>query len=107
MSEQFVSEPIQPVAASYDTSRMAIGEPGVPGEFMWCGKTWQVKKVVRSWRKMGPCTHGSGELYVRRHYYEVETESGEIIKLYFDRNPIKGKSKTPRWWLFSITTNNK
>jgi hypothetical protein len=28
MPERFVSEAIKPVVATYDTSRMALGEPG-------------------------------------------------------------------------------
>ena len=30
MPEQFVSEPIEPVIATYDTNRMAGGEPTSP-----------------------------------------------------------------------------
>jgi len=35
MSEQLISEALVPVVATSDTARMAIGEPGLPREFLW------------------------------------------------------------------------
>lgn len=102
MAEEFISEAIEPVAAGFDTGRMAAGEPGVPQEFIWRDATIRIKRIVRGWRRTGPCTHGSGEQYVRRHYYEIETESGKRMKIYFDRRAPKGRSKDVRWWLYSL-----
>jgi len=102
MPSEFISEAIKPVTATFDTSRMKAGEPGLPREFVWRGQKYIVKDVVRSWRKTGPCSHGSGEMYVRRHFYEVVTDSGEKMTIYFDHNPLKGKPKAARWWLLSI-----
>ena len=102
-AERFVSEPIRPVVATSDASRMAIGEPGLPGEFAWRGRTVRVAKVLRTWRDTGPCRHGSGERYVRKHWYEVRTDADETMKLYFVRQPRPG-TKGPRWWLFSIAS---
>ncbi len=34
LPERFVSEAIQPVVATYDTARMAMGEPGLPRDFV-------------------------------------------------------------------------
>jgi hypothetical protein len=101
MSERFFSEPLVPVATSCDVSRMAAGEPGLPREFLWRGRILRIEIVIRSWRQTGPCRHGSGERYVRRHWYEVLTPEREVVKLYFDRQQRKGK-RDPRWWLFSI-----
>lgn len=39
MGERFVSEVISPVVSTCDTSRMAIGEPGLPREFLWRDRT--------------------------------------------------------------------
>ena len=100
-TEEFISESITPNATSFDTSRMAVGEPGLPSEFTWHGSIYKVKQVLKTWRKTSPCTHGSGEMYVRRHYYKVLTESGEKMTIYFDRQPQKGKTCAPRWWLLS------
>lgn len=101
MSERFVSEAIRPVTGTADTARMAIGEPGLPNEFVWRGRTILVTAVLRTWHETGRCHHGSPEMYVRKHWYEVATASDGKMKLYFDRQP-RGRREVPRWWLFSI-----
>ncbi len=101
MSERFISEAIQPVAETYDTARMAAGEPGLPREFVWRGKTIRVASVLRTWRETGRCHHGSPEQYVRKHWYEIVTAGNDTMKLYFDRQPRGGRHGA-RWWLFSI-----
>ena len=101
MSERFVGEAIEPVSETSDTSLMALGEPGLPLEFMWRGRTIEVVSVLRAWRETGRCHHGSREMYVRKHWYEITTASDGILKIYFDRQPRRG-SKGARWWLFSV-----
>lgn len=100
-AEQFVGESIKPDTSPFDTSRMAIGEPGLPGRFTWRGNIIQAKTVRHTWRETGPCRHGSGEQYVRKHWYEVEDATGRVLKIYFERTPRRG-SKCGRWRLFSI-----
>ena len=101
MPEQFISEAIVPVVATCDTSRMAAGEPGLPREFVWRGRTIEVEAVLRTWRETGKCRHGSAELYARKHWFEVATASHGTLKIYFDRQPRRGNTKG-RWWLFSV-----
>lgn len=101
MTEHFVSESIQPVTATHDTARMATGEPGLPQEFIWRGRAIRVAAVLRTWRETGPCRHGSGERYVRKHWYEVATGPHETMKIYFERQP-RGPRRGERWWLFSV-----
>jgi phosphoribosylglycinamide formyltransferase-1 len=101
MPERFVSEPISPVSGTVDTARMAIGEPGLAVEFVWRGRTISATAVLRTWHETGRCRHGSPERYVRKHWYEVATASDGMMKLYFDRQPRRGR-KGPRWWLFSV-----
>jgi phosphoribosylglycinamide formyltransferase-1 len=96
MPERFISEPIKPITETADTSRMAIGEPGLPREFVWRGRTITVKAVLRSWRETGKCHHGSPEMYVRKHWYEVVTVSDNIMKIYFDRHARGGRGGV-RW----------
>ena len=85
MTERFVSEVIIPVIASCDTARMAAGEPGLPRQFVWRGRTIEILAVLRSWRETGRCSHGSPELYLRKHWYEVATISDGTMRIYFDR----------------------
>ncbi|HSS46938.1 MAG TPA: DUF6504 family protein [Burkholderiales bacterium] len=101
MREQFVGEAIKPVVSTCDTSRMAVGEPGLPREFLWRGRTIKVAAALRTWRETGKCRNGSPELYVRKHWFEVVATSGGTMKLYFERQPRRGQ-KGARWWLFSI-----
>ena len=105
MSEQFISEPIKPILETMDTARMAVGEPGLPKEFVWRKETVKVAKVLRHWRATGPCRNGSKEMYLRKHWYEVETASGTVMKIYFQK-PTKGKLNTAGWWLYSLRDNS-
>lgn len=102
MKEKLISEPLIPVSSTFDTNRMASGEPGLPREFIWHDEKIIVVRVIREWRDTGPCRHGSGDRYIRKHWYEVEDELGRTLKIYFERNP-RGKKKIPRWRLFSMT----
>lgn len=101
VTERFISEPLIPVTRTCDTSRMAIGEPGLPRQFIWRGRTIEIAAVLRSWRETGRCRHGSAEKYVRKHWYEVATATDGTMKIYFDRHPRRGR-KEARWWLFSM-----
>ncbi len=101
MSERFIGEDIKPVVATMDTSRMAAGEPGVPREFIWRGQTVEVLAVLRTWHETGPCSHGSPEQYVRKHWFEVSTASFGTMKIYFERQP-RSRQKGSRWRLFTI-----
>jgi phosphoribosylglycinamide formyltransferase-1 len=101
MHERFVSEPIKPVVETADTARMAAGEPGLPREFQWRDRAIVVASVLRTWRETGPCRHGSGERYVRKHWYEIATPVGETMKLYFERQPRRGQLAS-HWRLYSV-----
>jgi len=101
MAERFVSEAIEPDIEDLDTSPMAGGEPGLPRRFVWRGQGYTVASVRRSWKETGPCRHGSGERYVRKHWVELETTSGALMKVYFERRS-RGNPKGSRWWLFSL-----
>jgi hypothetical protein len=102
MTERFVDEPLEPVVATADTALMAGGAPGLPREFRWCGRTIEVTAVLRTWRETGKCRHGSGENYVRKHWFEVATADHETLKIYFERQPRRGR-KESRWWLFTVS----
>jgi len=100
MAEQFISAAIQPVAGTFDAARMSTGEPGLPRQFRWKRQTIQIARVLKTWRETGPCHHGSGETYVRKHWFEVLSDGGETMKIYFQR---QSRSRSEgRWWLFTI-----
>ena len=101
MPEFFIGEPLVPVASTFDPDRMARGAPGLPGVFTWRGQTIRVAAVRREWRETGPCRHGSGEQYVRKHWFEVTDDAGRLLTIYFDRQ-ARGRRKMERWHLFSL-----
>jgi phosphoribosylglycinamide formyltransferase-1 len=103
MPSSFISEPILPVEASFDTGGMARGEPGLPRKFRWRKKEFIVAEVLERWKEHGDCRHGSGERYVRKHGYRVRTAEGSVFRLYFQRSMGRGKLPAKsRWWIHSI-----
>jgi hypothetical protein len=101
MKEDFIGEQIKPIKGTFDTHAMAKGEPGLPKRFIWRDKEYEVQTLLEKWKEASGRKKG-GEIYVRKHWYRVETTNGYIMKIYFER---KAKSKTQwktRWWLYSI-----
>jgi len=108
MPASFISEPIIPLDASFDTRGMARGEPGVPHKFRWRKTEYTVFRVLEQWKDHGDCTHGSGERYVRKHGYRIETTDGSILRLFFKRSFGRGQFTTKsRWWIQSIERDCK
>lgn len=103
--KRFIGEALKPVKETFDTSRMAAGGPGLPREFIWRGERVHIAKVYKEWRETGPCRHGSGERYVSKHWFELETETGRVLTVYFERR-ARGRTLSARWWLFSVDDGN-
>jgi phosphoribosylglycinamide formyltransferase-1 len=97
-AEKLVSEPVTPVAGSFNAAAMASGEPGVPMAFSWRGADYRVASVLDSWKNLRGCRNGSEEKYVNKHFFRVETETGEIMTLYRTRTG----SKRDSWILYTI-----
>ena len=101
--ESFISEPVKPEEGTFDSAAMARGEPGLPAAFAWRGRKYSVAQVLESWKSTGPDSWGGTERYLRKHWFRVLTTTGEIMTLYFDRQPPKGHSQSrQRWTLFSM-----
>jgi hypothetical protein len=83
-----------------DATAMARGEPGLPGRFVWNQREYAVAQVLRVWKtsSRGLC----GEMYLRRHWYEVQTTSGLRMTLYCERQAKHPKKPMRRWWIYSI-----
>ena len=103
MRKTFVSEAIQPVAG-FDSARMAHGEPGLPVKFRWRKKEYAVAGVLEAWKEHGDCRNGSGERYVRKHWYEVRTDADSTLTIYFERRARSRTELTRRWWLYAEQT---
>ncbi len=101
--ESFISEPIKPASGSFASAAMARGEPGLPAAFTWRDREYSVAQVLESWKSAGPDRDGGTERYVRKHWYRILTATGEVMTLYFDRQPPAGRSRSrQRWTLFSM-----
>ena len=43
-----------------------------------------------------------GDVYVRKHFYDIVTTCGKRMTIYFERNPTNKTARKHRWWLYSI-----
>lgn len=100
---QFIGESIKPKAGSFDTAGMSTGAPGLPQEFTWRRQMFRVGRQLKTWTETAPCRNGSGERYINQHWFEFETTSGRVMRVYFERRPRRGTKalSTARWRLFS------
>ena len=100
MNETFIGEAITPEDASFSVAQMATGRPGLPREFSWQGRRFAVLEVLEEWKECGNCRHGSGERYVRKHWFRVRTTEHLEMRIYFER---QGRSSGgSRWRLYNI-----
>lgn len=98
-----MSEEIVPEAETGNPWAMALGQPGLPARFTWRGRQYTVLEVIHSWKGSSPEGGRPGtEKYVRRHWYEIKTSSGEIMVIYCQRQGRRGSKS--RWWLYKLVT---
>src|ERR1051325_11110511 len=97
---EFVSEPIEPLTASSDISARSRGEPGLPSRFIWRKTTYEVASVLSTWKSS---TRDRGDLYLRRHWFEIQTTSGLRMKLYCERQAKNRAKPKARWWLYAVS----
>jgi len=102
MNEEFVSQPIQPVEGTFDSVPMAAGLPSLPRRFFFDAKEYEIAEIVSSWKEAAPCRHGSGEKYLRKHWFKIATVQGERMTIYFERQARSAKQAKTRWWLYTI-----
>ena len=99
---RFVCEAISPEVGTFATGSMARGTPGLPRGFTWRGEMFQVAEVLDQWKTTSSCRHGSAEKYVRRHWFDIQDESGRRMTLYFDRQSKNAKRPKDRWFLYEV-----
>lgn len=102
MREQLISEPLTPLLGEVDARRVVIGAPLLPTKFLWRGVEYTVAEVLEEWKETGPCHHGSGERYVRKHWYKLRTANGLVMKVYFERQARTARQRKQRWWLYTV-----
>jgi hypothetical protein len=102
MIDAFVGESITPEDLSFSASQMAMGKPGLPRSFAWKRGNFSILEVLEEWKECGDCRHGSGERYVRKHWFRVRTTDNLEMRIYFERQARS--SGGSRWRLYSIRT---
>jgi phosphoribosylglycinamide formyltransferase-1 len=100
IKETFVGGGIVPEDMSFDVSAMATGRPGLPRRFSWKGRSFVVGQVLEEWTECGNCRHGSGERYLRKHWFRVRTTEDIEMRIYFERQARS--SGGSRWRLYSL-----
>jgi phosphoribosylglycinamide formyltransferase-1 len=101
MKQTFIGEAIEPEDMSFSVSAMAMGKPGLPQSFSSKGGSFPVIEVLEEWKESGACRHGSGERYVRKHWFRIKTTEDREMRIYFERQ--KRSSGGSRWRLYSIS----
>jgi Family of unknown function (DUF6504) len=96
---KFVSAPLLPGEGFVSVS--SGNEPPVPAAFLWGGRTLRVAAVARSWRSTKT---DRGDAYLKRHWFELRTEDGATLEVYYDREVRRG---APQWWLYTIDDTTK
>jgi len=105
--EQLISEALTPVKDAGDAGRVIPGEPLLPAAFRWRKKEYAVSEVLEVWKDTGPCTHGSGERYVRKHWFRIRVADGAEMKIYFERKQRSTRQAKQRWWLYTYISVGK
>jgi len=93
----FVSEPITPVGY---TAAAVLGEPGLPEAFEWRDRKHVIVEKVGNWKSYNNCLFNPKETYLRKHWYEVKTDTGHRLVLYFDRQPRTQSQRKSRWVIY-------
>ncbi len=103
-SEEFIGEALVPAPGSGDASRMARGEPGLPGLFTWRDTQYRIAGVISAWKTSGRDVGGGSEMYLRRHWYKVLTDPLFVMTIYCDRQAKNRQRPKSRWYIFTVVS---
>ncbi len=98
---EFISEPIQPDPASFDTAAMAKGQAGLPAGFTWRDQHYKIVEVLEEWKDSEREYHRRGEAYYRKHFWRIRVDDGDEMTIYALRRVKRGESPKKRWWLLN------
>lgn len=99
MKRTFVGEPLLQV----QSAPLESGLPAAPTTFIWRNQTYQVAEVLESWKGISPDrSHGSGEMYLNKHWFKLRLTDDTIMTIYFDRHGRASQRLGSRWWLYTL-----
>ncbi len=100
---ELISEAIKPQSSTFNASRMARGEPGLPAGFTWRDEAFDIVELLQAWKESSrEGSAAQGELYLRRHYYKILMSDDSTWTVYFIRQPLKSGNPKQRWFLYTI-----
>ncbi len=102
MSERFISEQLKPIMDGPAPVPFEAGAPMMPPAFEWRRQRLPVLEVLESWKELSPCSSGSPERYLRRHWYRLRTSDEQEMTVYFLRQAQSGKQPKSRWFLYKL-----
>ena len=105
VAETFIGEAIVPEGMSFAVSSMTAGGPGLPRTFSWRDKKFTISEILDQWKEAGDCHHGSGERYVRKHWFRIRTRDGLEMNIYFERQ--RRSSGGSRWRLYTMQSSDE
>ena len=105
----------EPITVAFKTPPLYSKIPHCPDSITWREKTYIISKSLIEWkdysrrgkmsRNMRPqheqVAKKRGSWGVARFFYEVQTETGQIFLLYYDRAPSKLGNRHGNWILLA------
>lgn len=103
----------QVISVFYHQPPLLEKKPACPDAFTWQDLTFQVVRMLAEWtdfqrrgrmaRNMQP-THAAtassrGSWGVGRYFFRVETDSGRIFDIYYDRAPKDSSDRKGSWFV--------
>jgi hypothetical protein len=112
---RFIMEAIK---VDFDQPPLLEKKPEAPDRFTWNDEEYQVAEVLNEWvdfrrrgrmaRNMQPqhaaAAERRGSWGVGLFYFRVQTDSGKIFDLYYDRAPKDAGHRKGAWFLFQELT---
>ena len=103
----------QEIEVEFDREPALRKKPSCPDRFTWEGEIYRVRTVLSEWqdferrgrmaRNMRPENAAKarrrGSWGVGRFYFRIETDSGKIFDLYYDRAPKSVENRLGSWFL--------
>jgi hypothetical protein len=108
----------EPVVVRFDQLPLLLKKPACPDAFIWQERTYRVVNMLAEWsdfhrrgrmaRNMQPAHAQTASLCgswgVGRFFFRVETDSGQVFDLYYDRAPKDSSDREGSWFLLGERT---
>ncbi len=80
----------------------------MPQRFRWRNSEYLITRVISARKGVTPDrTHGSGELYVHKHWFTIEVDGREVWTIYFDRQMQSKRQAKTRWYLYTLEEQDR